>query len=106
MTDDGDRIWLIYFIASTQEVVVRALNPFVTSSFSAHSLTASVGIMSSLIGGLSKLPMAKLLDTWGRPHTMALTTFFWIIGFIMMAGCQNVQAYAAAQVFSLVGYAP
>ncbi|CAM1510925.1 Fc.00g084380.m01.CDS01 [Cosmosporella sp. VM-42] len=96
-------IWLIYFITSTQEVVVRALNPFVTSSFGSHSLTATVTVMSSLFGGLSKLPMAKLLDTWGRPQTMALATFFWLIGFVMMAACKNVETYAAAQVFSLVG---
>ena len=96
-------IWFIYFVASTQEVVVRALNPFVTSSFKAHSLSNAVSIMSSLFGGLSKLPMAKLLDTWGRPQTMGLTMFLWLIGFVMMAGCHNVETYAAAQVFSLIG---
>ncbi|KAF7562597.1 hypothetical protein G7046_g1531 [Stylonectria norvegica] len=96
-------IWLVYFITSTQEVVVRALNPFVTSAFSAHSLTATTGIMASLFGGLSKLPMAKLLDTWGRPQTMTLAMCSWIMGFIMMAACKNVETYAAAQIFSTVG---
>jgi hypothetical protein len=28
----------------------------------------------------------------------------WIIGFCMMAACRNVETYAAAQVFSMVGY--
>ncbi|KAK1750376.1 siderophore iron transporter mirB [Echria macrotheca] len=96
-------IWLIYFVTSTQEVVVRAFTPFVTSSFSMHSLTAATGIMSSIIAGLSKLPLAKILDVWGRPQGMALMLVFWVIGFIMMAVCDNVETYAAAQVFSLVG---
>ncbi|KAF2178370.1 MFS general substrate transporter [Zopfia rhizophila CBS 207.26] len=96
-------IWLIYFITSMQEVVLRALNPYVTSAFHLHSLTAAVGIMSSIIGGLTKIPLAKILDTWGRPQGMTLSLSIWVIGYIMMAGCNNVQTYAAAQVFSSVG---
>lgn len=97
-------IWLIYFVASTQEVVVRTLNPFVVSTFNAHSLTAVVGVISSLFGGLSKLVIAKLLDTWGRPHGLVLTMIIWVLGFILMASCNSVEMYCAAQVFSLVGY--
>ncbi|KAH7171274.1 major facilitator superfamily domain-containing protein [Dactylonectria macrodidyma] len=96
-------IWLIYFIASTQEVVTRSLNPFVTSSFSAHSLTAVTGIISSLFGGLSKLVFAKIMDTWGRPQTILITMLIWTIGFILMAASPNVEAYVAAQVFSVTG---
>jgi MFS family permease len=96
-------IWLIYFVISIQEVVVRVLTPFATSAFSLHSLTAATSIMSSIIGGLAKLPLAKLLDTWGRPQGLALSLFIWVLGFIMMAGCKNIQTYAAAQVFASVG---
>lgn len=60
--------------------------------------------MSSIIAGLSKLPLAKIIDIWGRPQGIALMTFFWVIGFVMMAATTNVEMYAAAQVFSLVGY--
>ncbi|PKS12365.1 hypothetical protein jhhlp_001665 [Lomentospora prolificans] len=96
-------IWFIYFITSTEEVVVRSLTPFVTSSFGKHSLTATTTIMSSMIASLSKLPLAKILDTWGRPQGLGLSLFLWVIGFIMMAACKNVETYAAAQVFSLTG---
>ncbi|KAK4183887.1 putative siderophore iron transporter [Podospora australis] len=96
-------IWLIYFITSIEEVCVRAFNPWVTSSFSSHSLTAATGIFASIIGGLSKLPLAKILDVWGRPQGMALMLFIWTLGFIMMAATNGVELYAAAQVFSTVG---
>lgn len=96
-------IWLIYFVISTEEVIVRIFDPFVTSSFQMHSLTAAVDIVASIVGGLSKLPLAKILDTWGRPQGLALTLFIWVIGFIMMACSNSVEAYAAAQVFSAVG---
>ena len=86
-----------------QEVVLRAMNPYVVSAFRLHSLTAAVGIMSSIIGGLSKIPLAKLLDMWGRPQGLLLSLFVWIVGYIMMAACRNVQTYAAAQVFASTG---
>lgn len=80
------------------------MNPYVTSAFRLHSLTAATGIMSSIIGGLSKIPLAKLLDMWGRPQGLLLSLFVWMVGYIMMASCQNVETYAAAQVFSSTGY--
>lgn len=83
--------------------MLRSLNPYVTSSFSLHSLTAATYIMSNIIGGLVKIPTAKILDTWGRPQGMALMLLIWVIGYIMMASCRNVQTYAAAQVFSVTG---
>lgn len=97
------RIWLIYFIASIEELVIRSLNPYVTSSFSRHSLTAATGIMASIFGGLSKIPLAKILDTWGRPQGLACCLGVWVVGYVMMASCVGVKMYAAAQVFSGVG---
>ncbi|KAK5693150.1 MFS siderochrome iron transporter 1 [Elasticomyces elasticus] len=97
-------IWVIYFVNSMQQTMTNSLTPYVTSAFQEHSLTAAVSIMSSIIGGLSKLPLAKILDIWGRPQGFAIMVFFMTIGLIMMAGCNNVQTYAAAQVFYWVGY--
>ncbi|KIE03076.1 general substrate transporter, partial [Metarhizium majus ARSEF 297] len=96
-------IWLIYFILSIMEVVFRTLDPFVTSTFQKHSLTAAMGIISSIVGGLSKLAIAKILDTVGRPQGMALALSFWVMGMVMMAACKNVETYAAAQVFAQTG---
>lgn len=86
-----------------QQGMTTQLAPYVTSSFQQHSLTAATSIMSSLIGGISKIPLAKILDIWGRPHGFALMVSFLTIGLIMMAACKNVETYAAAQVFYWVG---
>ncbi|KAK2026170.1 major facilitator superfamily transporter [Colletotrichum zoysiae] len=96
-------IWLFYVVTSIQEVTMRVLSPFVTSTFALHSLTATTGVMSTLIAGLIKLPLAKILDTWGRPQGLGLMLLCWVIGFIMMAVGKNVETYAAAQVFYTVG---
>jgi|SRR5690606_23673837 len=87
-----------------QQSTSFALSPYITSSFSKHSLLATTSVMSSLIGGLTKLPLAKIIDIWGRPHGYLLMVITLTVGLIMMAACQNVETYAAAQVFYWLGY--
>lgn len=79
------------------------LTPYVTSSFAQHSLTATTGVMSGIIGGVSKLTLAKILDIWGRPQGFLVVVILMTLGLIMMAACNNVETYAAAQVFYWVG---
>lgn len=74
-----------------------------TSSFGKHSTSAAVNILSSIIGGLTKLPLAKILDTWGRPQGLALMLLIWCLGYIMTACARTIETYAAALVFSAVG---
>lgn len=97
-------IWCIYFIDTVQQSTTGSLTPYVTSSFQQHSLTATTSIMSSIIGGVLKLTLAKVLDVWGRPHGYAISVVLTTLGLVMMAACQNVETYAAAQVFYWVGY--
>lgn len=77
--------------------------------------------MSSIIGAVAKLPVAKIIDIWGRAegyimmvtlstlgehHTSFSTPYTplygkvakFFLGLIMMAACKNVETYAAAQV--------
>jgi MFS family permease len=97
------RIWLIYFVDTTQQNMTNTLTPYVTSSFGQHSLLAATSIMSSIIGGLVKLPLAKVIDIFGRPQGYLMMIVLLTVGLIMMAGCNNVKTYAAAQVFYWVG---
>lgn len=79
------------------------MNPLVTSYFGKHSTSAAVNIVSSIIGGLTKLPLAKILDTWGRPQGLSLMLLIWILGYIITACAKSIETYAAALVFSAVG---
>ncbi|KKY19248.1 putative siderophore iron [Phaeomoniella chlamydospora] len=97
-------IWLIQFIQGFSSGISSTLTPWVTSAFAEHSLTATTSIVSGLVGGLVKLPYAKLMDVWGRPQGFAIMVACATLGLIMMAGCNNVKTYCAAQVFYYVGY--
>ncbi|CAK7213918.1 hypothetical protein SCUCBS95973_001961 [Sporothrix curviconia] len=97
-------IWIILFADALQQSMAGALTPYVTSTFAGHSLTATTAVMSSIIGGTAKLPLAKILDVWGRPQGFALSVLLLDIGLVMMAACQDVNTYCAAQVFYWVGF--
>ncbi len=60
-------------------------------------------VMSSIIGGVLKLPLAKILDIFGRPQGFAIMASFLVVGLVLMAACNNVQTYAAAQIFYWIG---
>ncbi|KAF2846130.1 siderophore iron transporter-like protein mirB [Plenodomus tracheiphilus IPT5] len=96
-------IWLTYFVEGMLAGTTGALSPYVTSAFALHSLTPTVGILSSVIGGVTNLTLAKILDVFGRPQGYICCVILATIGLIMMAACNNVEAYAAAQVFYTVG---
>ncbi|PKS12265.1 hypothetical protein jhhlp_001565 [Lomentospora prolificans] len=97
-------VWFVYFLDSLQQNVTANFTPWVTSAFQMHSLTPVTNILSSLIGGLWKLTLAKILDIFGRPQGYAMSVFILTIGLMMMALCRNVQTYCAAQVVYWVGY--
>lgn len=80
------------------------LAPYVTSDFNEHSLTALTGVISSIISGIWKLPYAKITNIWGRPFALCLGVALYIIGLILMASCNTVKTYCAAQVFFYTGY--
>ncbi|KAG8631227.1 hypothetical protein KVT40_000367 [Elsinoe batatas] len=97
-------VYIIYVVDSLQQQMATVFTPYVTSSFSLHSLTATTGILSNLIGGLARLPLAKILDVWGRREGFATMVFCLTIGLIMMASTNSVEMYCAAQIFYWVGY--
>ncbi|KUI62142.1 Siderophore iron transporter mirB [Cytospora mali] len=98
------RIWLVNFVQAFSSGVAGTFTVYVTSDFSAHSLTATTSILASLMAGLIKLPYAKFLDNFGRPQGFCLAVLSMTIGLVMMAACQNVETYCAAQVFYQMGY--
>ncbi|KAF2625926.1 hypothetical protein BU25DRAFT_432503 [Macroventuria anomochaeta] len=82
-------MWMIMFGTSGYLIT------FGTSPCQQHSLTAYIGVMSSIIGGVLKLLLAKTLDIFVRPQGFALMAAYLVIG--LVAACNNVQTYAAAR---------
>ncbi|CAK7275582.1 hypothetical protein SEPCBS57363_006775 [Sporothrix epigloea] len=97
-------IYLMHFALAFQEVIQGALTPYVTSSFDSHGLLATVGVVSTIVGGVSALTIAKIIDVWGRVEGFCFMMLLLTVGQIMKAVCKNVETYAAAQTIYWVAY--
>lgn len=80
------------------------MNPYITSDFDKHGLTAVVSIIATITGGVCNLFIAKVLDIWGRVEGFFCMLGLIVIGAIMKAACQNIETYAAANTIYWVGH--
>lgn len=96
-------IWFVYFVQGIVTGVSNALLPYVTSDFASHSLMPTTSVLSQVIGGVTNLCIAKILDIFGRPHGFLLCVGLATIGLIIAASCNGVEVYAASQIFYTVG---
>ncbi|KAL2285059.1 hypothetical protein FJTKL_08579 [Diaporthe vaccinii] len=97
-------IYLVTFVDMLLQAVQSELVPYVTSAFNSHGLLSTTSIVSTIMGGVSKLTIAKVIDIWGRAQVFAIMLLLFILGMIMKATCQNVETYAAAQTLFWVGH--
>ncbi|KAH6688420.1 siderophore iron transporter mirB [Plectosphaerella plurivora] len=86
-----------------QQQMNSNLAPYVTSSFRRHGLTATTGIVANLMSGVSQVPFARILNIFGRMEGYLLAHVLCCFGLILLSVCNNVEMYAAAQVFWSVG---
>lgn len=86
------------FANTLQWQIMSNLMPYVVSEFSSHSLIPTIGIVASVMSGVFKLPVARMIDSWGRPQGLAAMIFLATTGLILMALSSNVKTYAASEV--------
>lgn len=98
-------MWFIYFVVLIEGTAIRTLTPFVTSTFGKHSLTPTVTVVASIVGGVNNLTLAKILDVWGRHTGIVVSMVLTEVGFIMMAATRSIDQYAAAEIFWQIGHA-
>ncbi|KAK6597433.1 major facilitator superfamily transporter [Botrytis cinerea] len=96
-------VFLISFTTSLESQVVMSLSVFATSSFNNHSLISTVLVVQSVVMAVIKAPMAKTADVFGRLEAFTISIILAIIGGATMAISNDVQTYAAAQIFYAAG---
>ena len=84
--------------------VQDSLNPYITSNFHQHGLLATVGIVSTIISGCSRLTLAKIIDIWGRVVGFNFMLVLVLIGLVMKATAQNMPTYVGANVLYWTGH--
>ncbi|KAK3368079.1 siderophore iron transporter mirC [Podospora didyma] len=96
-------IFLMAFTTSLEGQVTYSLAAFAVSSFNNHSLLSTVFVVQGVVNAVIKPPMAKIADVFGRLEAFTLSIFLMVLGYIQMAGSQNVETYASAQIFYSAG---
>ncbi|KAJ5419886.1 uncharacterized protein N7487_003436 [Penicillium crustosum] len=97
-------LYLVSFVDALLGSVQSALNPYVTSSFHKHGLLPVVSVVSTILGGSSKLTLAKIIDIWGRVEGFLIMLLLVTIGLIMKATCTSMEMYTAAHTLYWVGH--
>ncbi|KAM0424915.1 hypothetical protein ACHAPT_009971 [Fusarium lateritium] len=67
-------------------------------------LLATTSVVSSIIGGVCQLTIAKVIDIWGRGEGFAVMVVLCVVGLVMTATCNGVEMYAAAHTLYWVGH--
>lgn len=92
-------MWLLYFVNSLQSTILASLVPFATSAFDTHSLLTTIYIVSNAMTAALYIPLAKMLDLWGRAEGFLLMIAFAILGMILMATSNGITTFCVAQVY-------
>ena len=96
-------MWLLYFVTAFQASISYNLVPFATSSFKDHSLLTVIYIVSNAMSAALYIPLAKVLDLWGRAEGFLLMVSFATLGLILTAMGNGLSTFCAAQVFYSIG---
>ncbi|GKZ20302.1 hypothetical protein AbraIFM66951_001364 [Aspergillus brasiliensis] len=97
-------MWLLYFVNGLNSSLTANLSAYITSDFSEHSLLTVITVITSVMGAACVMPIAKVLNLWDRTLGVCIMVLIAIMGLIMMAGCNNIATYCAAQAFYTVGF--
>lgn len=87
-----------------QSAIGTNVMPIAYSSFQTAPQISTANILASIIGGVLKLPIAKLLNVWGRAEGFFVFVVIYVVGLIILASCNGPNGYAAGYVLYWVGY--
>lgn len=97
-------MWCLYLVNAFQSSITNTLTPYVTSGFEEHSLLTVIYIVSSSMSAAVYIPVAKMLDVWGRAEGFLIMACLATLGLILNATVTNLPTFCAAQVFYSIGF--
>ncbi|CRG90923.1 Siderophore iron transporter mirB [Talaromyces islandicus] len=97
-------IWLCFFMLAFQSAVGNTLIFTAYADFANAPAIATANILSTIVGGVLKLPVAKVLNLWGRSEGLIISLIVYIVGIIVLAACNGPDSYAAGYVLYWIGY--
>lgn len=97
-------IWVCFFMLALQQGMTTTFNARAYADFVLSPQLTTAAVTASIVGGIIKLPIAKLLNLWGRAEAFLFFVGVYELGMIVLATCTGANGYAAGYVLYWIGY--
>ncbi|KAJ9624036.1 Siderochrome iron transporter 2 [Taxawa tesnikishii (nom. ined.)] len=97
-------IWVCFFMLAFQSAIGSNVINNAYSGFINAPQIGTAYILANIIGGVLKLPIAKMLNIWGRTEGFLVFVGVYVLGIIVIASCTGPNGYAAGYVLYWIGY--
>ncbi|KFG78297.1 siderochrome-iron transporter [Metarhizium anisopliae] len=97
-------IWFCFFMLAFQQAILFNVTATAYADFASAPAIATASILSNIIGGVLKLPIAKTLNIWGRAEGYLVFFGVYLLGMVILASSGGPDSYAAGYVFYWIGY--
>ncbi|KAE8392532.1 putative siderochrome-iron transporter [Aspergillus alliaceus] len=97
-------IWVCFFMLAFHSSIGSNVLVNAYANFKTAPEISTAAILATVVGGVMKLPIAKILNVWGRTEGMLVFTGVFLLGIIILASCTGPSGYAAGYVLYWVGY--
>ncbi|QPH09569.1 hypothetical protein C2857_000424 [Epichloe festucae Fl1] len=97
-------VFLMAYVYGLDGTLRYAYQPSATSSFSQHSLSATVNVLRSAISVGAQPTAAKIADVFGRVELICVSVVFYVVGTIVEAVADNVDAFSGGAIIYQIGY--
>ncbi|KAE8367891.1 major facilitator superfamily domain-containing protein [Aspergillus caelatus] len=97
-------IWVCFFMMALQSALSSTVMLAAYADFQQAPQVATSNILYSIIGGVLKLPIARMLNLWGRAEGLLVFIGVYTLGLIILAACNGPDSFAAGNVLFWVGY--
>lgn len=87
-----------------QQSILNLATAAAYTDFAAAPAVSTANILSVIIAGVLKLPIAKILVIWGRAEGFLIFFAVYLLGMIILAACNGPNSYAAGYVIYWIGY--
>ncbi|TYJ52549.1 hypothetical protein B9479_006838 [Cryptococcus floricola] len=106
----GWKLWLLWGsialianVYSLSSMTTYNYTAFATSSFGEHTVLGTITVITGIMAGVAKPFLAKMADLWSRPFALAVSVFFYTVGYIIVAASKHVSDVAGGEVLYTLG---
>lgn len=97
-------IWLCFFVLSMQSSISANIIYYAYANFASAPQISQAYVVSTIVGGVIQLPIAKILNLWGRAEGLLIVLAINLLGLIVISACNGPNGFAAGYTLYQIGY--